>query len=88
MGGRKGDEKVTERELILSLCKEKDFGVVGSDDESAQKFKKGAVGSEDELIQKFKNTYKGQLELLAKATQGDAKALRQLRWILGLKVIT
>lgn|GEM_PF-1794537 len=79
---------MTEDELILSLCKEKDFWVVGSDGESVQKFEKGAVGSDDELIQKFKKTYKDQLELLAKATQGDAKALRQLRWILGLKVIT
>jgi len=79
---------VTEDELILSLCKEKDFWVVGSDDESVQKFKKGALGSDDELIQKFRKTYKNQSKLLAKAAQGDAKALRQLRWILGLKVIT
>jgi len=64
---------VTEDELILSLCKEKDFGVVGSD---------------DELIQKFRKTYKDQSELLAKAALGDARALRQLRWNLGLKVIT
>lgn len=74
--------------MILSLCKEKDFWVVESDDESVQKFKKGAVGSDDELIQKFRKTYKDQLELLAKAALGDAKALRQLRWNLGLKVIT
>jgi hypothetical protein len=79
---------VTEDELILSLCKEKDFWVIGSDDESVQEFKKGEVGSDDELIQKFKKTYKDQSELLAKAALGDAKALRQLRWILGLKVIT
>ena len=79
---------MTEDELILSLCKEKDFWVVESDDESVQQFRKGEVGSDDELIQKFKKTYKGQSELLAKAALGDAKALRQLRWILGLKVIT
>ena len=64
---------MTEDELILSLCKEKDFGIVGSN---------------KELIQKFKETYKDQSELLVKASLGDAKALRQLRWILGLKVIT
>jgi len=64
---------VTEDELILSLCKEKDFGIVGSN---------------EELIQKFKEAYKDQSELLAKAALGDAKALRRLRWILGLKVIT
>jgi hypothetical protein len=79
---------VTEDELILSLCKEKDFWVVESGDESVRKFKKGAVGSDSELIQKFRKTYKNQSELLAKAALGDAKALRQLRWILGLKVIT
>jgi len=79
---------VKEDELILSLCKEKDFWVVGFDDESVQQFKKGEVASDDELIQKFKKTYKDQSELLAKAALGDAKALRQLRWILGLKVIT
>jgi len=79
---------VTEDELILSLCKEKDFWVVGSEDESVKKFKKGAVGSDDVLIQKFKKTYKDQSELLAKAALGDARALRQLRWNLGLKVIT
>ena len=64
---------MTENELILSLCKEKDFGIVGSN---------------KELIQKFKEAYKDQSELLGKAALGDAKALRQLRWILGLKVIT
>jgi hypothetical protein len=64
---------MTENELILSLCKEKDFGIVGSN---------------AELIQKFKETYKDQSELFAKAALGDAKALRRLRWILGLKVIT
>ncbi len=79
---------MTEDELILSLCKEKDFWVVGSDDESVQQFKKGGVASDDELIQKFKKTYKDQSELIAKAALGDAKALRQLRWNLGLKVIT
>jgi hypothetical protein len=64
---------VTENELILSLCKEKGFRIVGTD---------------DELIQKFKEAYKHQSRLVAKAALGDAKALRQLRGALGLKVIT
>jgi len=64
---------VREDKLILSLCKEKDLGTVESD---------------DELIRKFKEVYKDQEELVAKAASGNAKALRQLRWILGLKVIT
>jgi hypothetical protein len=64
---------LAENELILSLCKEKDLGISGSD---------------EELIQKFREIYKDHLELLAKAVRGDSKALRQLRWVLGLKVIT
>jgi hypothetical protein len=62
-----------ENELILSLCKEKDLGIAGSD---------------EELIRKFREIYKDHLELLANAVRGDNKALRQLRWVLGLKVIT
>ena len=62
-----------ENKLILSLCKEKDLGISGSD---------------EELVQKFREIYKDHLELLAKAVRGDSKALRQLRWVLGLKVIT
>jgi hypothetical protein len=61
-----------ENELILSLCKEKDLGIAGSD---------------EELIRKFREIYKDHLELLANAVRGDNKALRQLRWVLGLKVI-
>jgi hypothetical protein len=61
-----------ENALILSLCKEKDLGIEGSD---------------EELIRKFREIYKDHLELLAKAVRGDNKALRQLRWVLGLKVI-
>jgi len=64
---------VTEDELILSLCEEKDVGI---------------EGSTEELIQKFRETYKDQADLITKAAQGDAKALRQLRWICGLRVIT
>lgn len=65
---------MTEDELILSICKEKDLGIRSSD--------------EDELIQKFRETYGDQGDLIAKAAQGDTKALRRLRWIFGLKVIT
>jgi hypothetical protein len=61
-----------EDKLILSLCKEKDLGIAGSD---------------EELIRKFRHVYKDHLELLAKAVRGDNKALMQLRWVLGLKVI-
>ncbi len=60
-------EKVTEDELILSLCKETDVGIEGSN---------------EALIQKFRETYKDQADLITKATQGDTKALRRLRWIL------
>jgi len=67
-------EKVTEDELILSLCKEKDLGIERS--------------NEDELIRKFRETYRDQGNLITKAAQGDTKALRRLRWIFGLKVIT
>ncbi len=66
--------KQAEDKLILSLCKEKDLGITGK--------------SDDELIRKFREVYKDHLELLTKATLGDNKALRQLRWVLGLKVIT
>jgi len=62
-----------ENKLILSLCKEKDLGISGSD---------------EELIRKFREIYRDHLELLTKAVRGDSKALRQLRWVLGLRVIT
>jgi len=64
---------VTEDELILSLCKEKDVGIEGSN---------------EDLIQNFRETYKDQANLITKAAQGDGKALRRLRWICGLRVIT
>ena len=70
---RKEIEKVTEDELILSLCKEKDLGIEGSN---------------EELVQKFREIYKDQADLITRAAQGEAKALRRLRWICGLKVIT
>ena len=63
-----------EDKLILSLCKEKDLGITGR--------------SDDELVRKFREVYKDHLELLTEATLGDNKALGQLRWVLGLKVIT
>ncbi len=64
---------MTEEELILSLCKEKDLGIEGSN---------------EELIQKFRETYNDQADLISKAAQGDKKALRRLRWTCGLRVIT
>ena len=64
---------MTEDELILSLCKEKDLGIEGSN---------------EELIRKFRETYKDQADLITQAAQGDTRALRRLRWICGLKVIT
>ncbi len=64
---------MTKDELILSLFNEKDIGT---------------EGSQEELIQKFTETYKDHADLIAKAAQGDEKALRRLRWICGLKVIT
>jgi hypothetical protein len=73
---REAEDKLREAEdkLILSLCKEKDFGIVGASDE--------------ELIQKFREVYKDHLELLTNATLGDNRALKHLRWVLGLKVVT
>ncbi len=64
---------MTEDELILSLCKEKDLGLEGSN---------------EGLVQRFKETYRDQADLITKAAKGDLKALRRLRWIFGLKVIT
>jgi hypothetical protein len=48
----------------------------------------GEEGSENEVIDKFRERYRDQSELIAKASQGDSKALRRLRWLCGLKVIT
>lgn len=66
-------ERVTKDELILSLFNKKDLGTDGFN---------------EELIQKFKETYKDHADLITGAAQGDTKALRRLRWICGLKVIT
>ena len=64
---------VRENEFILSLCKEK----VVEDQRS-----------EYDQIKAFREKYRDQSELITKATQGDSKALRRLRWQCGLKVIT
>jgi len=69
----KEGEMVNENEFILSLCKEK----VVVDQRS-----------ENDQIKAFREKYRDQSELITKATQGDSKALRQLRWQCGLKVIT
>jgi hypothetical protein len=66
-------EKVTRDELILGLFNEKD---------------PGKEGSNEDFIRKFTETYKDHADLITKATEGDAKALRRLRWICGLRVIT
>ena len=69
----KEGEMLKENEFIFSLCKEK------VDDDQR---------SENDQIKAFKEQYRDQSELITKATQGDSKALRQLRWQCGLKVIT
>ena len=48
----------------------------------------GEEGSEEDLIKKFREKYRDHFELLRKASQGDSKALRRLRWLCGLKVVT
>ena len=47
----------------------------------------GEEGSDNDLIKKFIEKYRDELELITKASQGDARALRRLRWLCGLKVI-
>jgi hypothetical protein len=48
----------------------------------------GEKGSENDVIKRFREQYRDQSELIMKASQGDSKALRRLRWLCGLKVIT
>ena len=48
----------------------------------------GDEGSEDNVIKKFREKYRDQSDLIRKASQGDSKALRRLRRLCGLKVIT
>jgi hypothetical protein len=45
-------------------------------------------GSEVDLIRKFREKYRDQSELIGRASQGDSRALRRLRWLCGLKVVT
>ncbi len=48
----------------------------------------GEEGSESDVIKRFREKYRDQSELIRKASTGDSKALRRLRWLCGLKVIT
>jgi hypothetical protein len=48
----------------------------------------GEEGSNNDLIKKFREKYRDHSELITRASQGDSKALRRLRWVCGLKVIT
>jgi hypothetical protein len=48
----------------------------------------GEEGSENDLIKKFREKYRDQSGLITKASLGNSKALRRLRWLCGLKVIT
>ena len=48
----------------------------------------GESGSEKDVVKTFREKYRGQSELIMKASCGDSKALRRLRWLCGLKVIT
>jgi hypothetical protein len=48
----------------------------------------GEEGSDNDLIKKFREKYRDQSKLITKPSQGDSKALRRLRWVCGLKVIT
>ncbi len=45
-------------------------------------------GSEEEMIKKFKEEYRDQSEVIRRATLGDSKALRRLRWLCGLRIVT
>lgn len=41
----------------------------------------GEEGSESDMIKRFREKYRDHSELITKASQGDSKALRQLRWL-------
>lgn len=41
----------------------------------------GEEGSESDVIKRFREKYRDHSELITKASQGDSKALRQLRWL-------
>jgi len=48
----------------------------------------GEEGPEADVIKNFREKYRDHSGLIAKASQRDSKALRRLRWLCGLKVIT
>ncbi len=48
----------------------------------------GEEGADNDLIKKFRDNYRDHSDLITKASQEDSKALRRLRWLCGLKVIT
>lgn len=48
----------------------------------------GEEGSEKDLVENFGERYRCQSELIRKASLGDSKALRRLRWLCGLEIIT
>jgi len=48
----------------------------------------GEEGSEKYVIKRFREKYGEHAEIIAKASQGDSKALTRLRWLCSLKVIT
>ncbi len=45
-------------------------------------------GSDTDLTKRFREEYRDQSELIRRACQGDSRALRRLRWLCGLKVVT
>jgi len=45
-------------------------------------------GSDKDLIKKFTEKYRDQSELITKASLGDLKALKRVRRLCGLKIIT
>ena len=45
-------------------------------------------GTDIDLVNRFRERYRDQSELIRRACQGDSKALRRLRWLCGLKVVT
>ncbi len=45
-------------------------------------------GTDIDLINRFRERYRDQSELISRACQGDSKALRRLRWLCGVSVVT
>ncbi len=45
-------------------------------------------GSDADLIKRFREKYRDQSELIRRACQGNSQALRRLRWLCGLRVVT